>query len=170
MEYSYPQVVSGLVDLLGLTRDALGLARLWDALLVAKILEIRIEEGEFEGCLDARCIDDEILPKILEEHPELREFLEQAREKGADIALLASWIRVFTEDLHLISGDRPLPLQDIVPVKNIGEKYKFGFLAWNSPGCTVTVTRDPELEDGHDPYKLEYKTMWDALEANWKVD
>lgn len=175
----YPQAVVRIVEHLGLPKDRNGLLQLSNILMIPKVRETTIREGEFEGCLDTERIDSEILPKVLQEHPEVRAFLERPdmKENEVTLATLANWSHSFIERFHLILGDRPLPSHHVVPVKNIihldyrGEPGpQFGFLKWSSPGCKVLVTRDASMDRGHESYEVEYPTMWDAFVAGWNVD
>ena len=165
-----------IVERLGLPKDRNGLLQLSNILMIPKVRDTTIKEGEFEGCLDTERIDSEILPNA---HPEVRAFLERPdmKENEMDLATLANWSHSFIEGLHLISGDRPLPSHHVVPVKNIihldyrgNPGPEFGFLKWSGPGCKVLVTSDSSMERGHESYEVEYPTMWEAFVNGWNVD
>lgn len=179
MDNQYPDAVERLIEALGLTKDTNGLARLREILQLDRANKITITEGQWEGAHDRERIDREILPDIIKEYPEFGKFLdrEDMKQNRVDLTRLATWIPNFTERLHLLSGDRPLPSHHAVPVKNIRhigsdrpDGPEFGFLVWLNPGCKVVVDRDSTKEKNHKAYEIYYETIWQAFMSGWNVD
>lgn len=180
-DHEYPRAVERLMEALRMTPDAKGLNELRRIMRIPEVMGTRIEEGEYEGCLDRDRIERDILPQIIQEHPSVQTFLERKdmREHEVDFTILADWINNFHERFLLLNGDRPLPSHHAVPVKNILHIYtkctpgpEFGFLSWRNGGCRVSVTA--ENGQGHGQHRtlreIEYPTMWDAFTAGWNVD
>lgn len=159
MDRKYPRVIGSLLDHLGLPRTSAGCQRAHRALKVSKAMGIRIKEGEFEGCLDSGRIESEVLPSVLKRRPELNAFLV---EFGEGFATLCSWLDSFMEGLHLLSGNRPLPMHHGVHVKDLGEALRFGFLVW-AEGAYIVKLKE---SDG----ALRYETAFDCAMDGWSVD
>lgn len=169
----YPRIINEALELARLHKDIRGCARLKEILRADKVRDMTISEGELEGYPDEERIEKEIIPEIRKECPELTGLLGET-----PLHDLAAWAEFALEDLALLSGNRPLPM-NITPVKNIlhlGSNNppgpEFGILTWKHPGCTVTVTA--ENGSGYGKYEpirdIHYQTMWDALMDGWKVD
>lgn len=180
-DHQYPLAVQRLMEALRLQGNAGGLYELLRIMRIPEVTGTRIEDGEYEGCLDRDRIHREILPGILREQPLLRTFLERKdmMENEVDFTTLAIWTESFHERFLLLNGDRPLPSHHNVPVKNILHIYskcepgpEFGFLSWLDKGCRVSVTA--EEGRGRGQYltlrEIEYPTTWDAFAAGWNVD
>lgn len=188
-DYEYPRLFLKLLEVLQLPQDTQGIQKLHKIMKVKKVMQTLITKSDCEslgletwmvGCLNTKRIDNEIFPEIANKYPEIPKFLERPELMRSEIRFdhLASWLHYLLEDLAFLSGNRPLPFPT-TPVKNVfnlGSNNptgaKFGFLTWNSPGCTIKVTvENGEGYGKHETIReIEYPTIFDAFMNGWKVD
>lgn len=141
----------------------------------AEAVRIRVPNGEFEGCLDRENIERKILPGILKKHPKVRDLLKRLEEREEGFDSVCHDLDWFLEKVQELSGNRPLPFQLGVHVKNFSNgKSRFGFLLWEEGRYVIAIKETAGLDDwplGRLTGKRQtYQTAFDAAMDGWLVD
>lgn len=169
----HTDLVRDTLRALGLPASQEGLEKAHRITRSADASRMRVEEGEWEGCLDRERIEREILPAVLEANPGLDPLLQSLGEWDEGIHTVCHTLDWFLEKVHLLAGNRPLPSHHGVHVKNFDAKEpRFGFLVWREGEYIIQIKKAGGLEElGQFGVESEsYPTAFDAAIHGWLVD
>lgn len=174
MRKSHTELTREILDLLNLPVSREGLRKAHKITRTPEAMQTLCTEGEWKGMVDSDRVESEILPKVLEETPQLLPLIQRFQEKDGGLWDICSTLNWFLEKTEELAGNRPLPEDIGVNVKNFdGDKPKFGFLYWEEGRCLVKIKEMAKLEDW--PGKLgeeqqTYRNSFDAAMDGWLVD
>jgi hypothetical protein len=156
------QLVKETLTALGLPVSVEGLVRALEIIDSKKVLSTKILDGDFKGCFDTERIESEFLPKVLENYPKIKSLVQAVQEEGEGLTYICTVLNWSLENVYLLGGNRPLPFDTGVSVKNFKHKdLKFGILFWLETQCLVKSFNEEEQS---------YKTVFCAFMDGWLVD